>query len=134
MLVLSQKITLDHNIINNPVLYFIQIFPLQRQIELFKSLTYSVVSIYSHEIWPTANHITGKWRSGSKNGFYKNLSYSVYSYTLASRLFIYIATAFEWFWVEFVAVWAEKHGKMASGGMVCIKYLLFLFNFIFWVS
>ena len=29
---------------------------------------------------------------------------------------------------------AEKKDKMASGGMVLIKYLLFFFNFIFWVS
>lgn len=29
---------------------------------------------------------------------------------------------------------AKEKVKMASGGMVLIKYLLFFFNFIFWVS
>lgn len=39
-------------------------------------------------------------------------------------------------WVEsdFVAVRTEIYGKMAAGGMILIKYLLFFFNLIFWVS
>lgn len=86
---------------------------------------------YSQQLsrdFQAANQVTGKWRAVLK-WFLVQLAYSgirstpacAFAFASGSRSILLLSKA-------------SKKLKMASGGMVLIKYLLFFFNFIFWVS
>ena len=125
-----------HNIMKNS-LFFLKgiryMFPYQHHCNL-NDVTILICRLlqsskYAHETWKLANTGGGKWRTLPKKGSGK-LTFRVQD--TASCLLICIS---QLAWVEICWYYGTGYcDKMASGGMVLIKYLLFFFNFIFWVS